>query len=669
MGAFELPFFWVKIKILKKYCKILQKQIELLTTDDKNMQNGHNLNIIFFGINKEKCLMLRKKLSKVILSSLVAAMAVGVSATVGQAVKAQEVQLISEIVQNVVDVTADNIVENIKNNNVNGINVKGSIELTPEIVDALNDRTTTSEFIINFNGGSFDIKSSAAISISGNNKLTLVRDSANEKSIINISLSAQTREVANVTIDQVIFQDNSTSTSKTPLINVSELVNGKTVSISNVTINGGALLQAQNPSVGVTGETLGQGGSLYVNSEVKQEVVLDAITLNGTTLNITGTAPQNSTVTITVTEGQTTSTLTVKSDAQGKFMATHKGALDKEYKVEAKTQEISSSVQTVSTNSTVEVDVTNVTTNSATVGLGYGSTFNTYPLTLTVKDKSGNVINKPYVVENNTVKSVSVTGLSSNTTYTYELTNTDSNGTVNTLATGSFTTRTSSTIDGGQGSVVTTDISSSDVSKATIKDISIVIPVSNKSLVSSMEKGTNFNVDVKGVSVEFKNGELTLTGLVPEKEYRNIILTYVDNNNRTRTVRIPRFTTKTSETKVRQFVKDVYTYSLDRVADEEGFAYWEKQLTNKTTTAESFVKNLLSEKEFINKYTTTEGRIEGLYQVIVNRKSDSEGLKFWVNRYNELVKQGFAQEIALSVVVDEMVNEQEFKNRVSDLGL
>ena len=77
----------------------------------------------------------------------------------------------------------------------------------------------------------------------------------------------------------------------------------------------------------------------------------------------------------------------------------------------------------------------------------------------------------------------------------------------------------------------------------------------------------------------------------------------------------------------------------------------------------------MNEREFINKHTTTTAKIEGLYQVIVNRKSDSQGLSFWTKKYDDLVARGYSESMALRVIVDEMVNEQEFKNRVRDLGL
>lgn len=603
--------------------------------------------------------MLRKKLSGIVLSSLVGVMFVGVGGSNGQAVKARGAQVISESYKK--SVTQETILNAINNTATKSIDVSTDITLDDEIVEALNNK---GDFTINvLNGGTLNITSSVNLN---NSQLKIVRAQGNNNPIVKIGLSANTREIAKVMIDGVIFDDANKNV-KSQLIDISPLVAGKTVTISNVTISGGALLRDQNPSVTVSTKTIAQDALLYVNGQINGDVSLNPINLNGTTLNIKGTAPGGSTVTVEIKDGQNiVKTIDVKSDNNGNFSTTYDGDVNKSYTVVAKTNNgtISQS-QTVNTNSSVKISVKDITSNTATIELTYGTGIINYPLTLTIKDSSNKSI--AHKIENNKVRMVTVKGLSANTTYTYELT--DSANPSNKLVSGSFTTKVSSTITGGEGSAVVTDISSNDINRANISDVSIAIPISNKALASGMEGGKDFKVDIKGASVEFKNGELILRGLVPEKEYKNTTLTYVDKNGRTKTVKIPTFKTKVSETKLRQFIKDVYTYSLGRTPDEEGFAYWEKQLSGKMISPQDFVKNLLSEKEFINKYTKTEEKIEALYQVIVNRKSDAEGLKFWVDRYNDLIKQGFSEETALSIVVDEMVNEAEFKSRVKELGL
>ena len=114
---------------------------------------------------------------------------------------------------------------------------------------------------------------------------------------------------------------------------------------------------------------------------------------------------------------------------------------------------------------------------------------------------------------------------------------------------------------------------------------------------------------------------------------------------------------------------DVYKYSLNRQADEKGFAYWETQLSRRSTLPEKFVANLLSEREFLNLNTTTNAKIEALYKVIVNRNSDAVGLKYWTDNLDTLQKNGYSDSSALGSIVTEMVNESEFQRRIRELGI
>ena len=149
----------------------------------------------------------------------------------------------------------------------------------------------------------------------------------------------------------------------------------------------------------------------------------------------------------------------------------------------------------------------------------------------------------------------------------------------------------------------------------------------------------------------------------------NLTIFYTDKNGTSRKVTVAIFTTKASETKLRQFMVDVYKYSLNRQADEKGFAYWETQLSRRSTLPEKFVANLLSEREFLNLNTTTNAKIEALYKVIVNRNSDAVGLKYWTDKLDTLQKNGYSDSSALGSIVTEMVNESEFQRRIRELGI
>lgn len=322
------------------------------------------------------------------------------------------------------------------------------------------------------------------------------------------------------------------------------------------------------------------------------------------------------------------------------------------------------------------IDIVSVTHNSVKIKVtnNLDSAKVKYPLTFELL-RGNSLLNQVEIKETDISKisNFDITNLDSNTNYTVRFKDAD----LNLLAEKPFTTRANGTISGGSNSITGNgstnsndgSISTSDINKSTINDIDASINVGSTTLSNSLKDGTNFKTNYEGVTATYTNGKLNFNGLVPGKNYKDLTLTYTDKNSKNKTVKLPAFTTKAATTKLREFIVDVYKYSLDRQADERGFAYWEDQLKNKRISADLFVSNLLNEREFLTKHTTTSDRIKGLYQVIVNRAADASGLSFWSTKYEDLVKLGYTDSVSLGLIASQMVNEAEFKNRISSLGI
>ena len=156
---------------------------------------------------------------------------------------------------------------------------------------------------------------------------------------------------------------------------------------------------------------------------------------------------------------------------------------------------------------------------------------------------------------------------------------------------------------------------------------------------------------------------------MPGKDYSGLKVYFEIQNGRKVVVSIPKFTTLEETTDLNEFIKDVYFNALNRNPDEVGFWYWVDKLSSKEISVDKFMKNLLNEDEFIKMRPTTKSKIEGLYKVIVNRTSDKEGLEFWINMYETLLRNGYSEELAVKVVADRMINEDEFQNLVKSLKI
>lgn len=568
----------------------------------------------------------------------------------------------------------------LQNTNVTTINIDITmdINLDANIIAELSKRLAAGPLTINFKNGSFLMKT-AGLKLDGASKLTITRDAANTKPVIQYG--------DNVTISGITFVDSAT-TLKDPFIAKLQNTVGKIVDVQNNIVTG--VLVDDKPTG--TGNIFTAGSKLYVDQvaitmtitsgSIGSEYVDAVFGVDQAGLT-TGLSIKD--IKLSIKNGNT-DVETVNNDAlpegTNQLTYTFETGLNPNtlYTVDA-TAEVTLDGNTyqgiTSTNTTdfktlgeLALEISNITSNSATITLKGSYVVNT-PGGLTLglsSTATGAAIPKPIT---QTASEFKLTGLSSNTEYTYSIFDGRT-----LILTGTFRTLpvsgSGSTITGGTSSSSSStsyEIKTTDINKATIKDVTASIPVSTTNLANSMRDGKNFSTNVEGVTVKYSNGNVELVGLVPEKQYKNFIISYTDKNGTSRKVTVATFTTKVSETKLRQFIVDVYKYSLNRQADERGFAYWELQLSRKTTSPEKFVGNLLSEKEFINLNTTTTAKIEALYQVIVNRKSDATGLKYWTDKFDALQKNGYSDSSALGYIVNEMVNESEFQARVKALGL
>lgn len=174
--------------------------------------------------------------------------------------------------------------------------------------------------------------------------------------------------------------------------------------------------------------------------------------------------------------------------------------------------------------------------------------------------------------------------------------------------------------------------------------------------------------EYSNVSVKFENGKLIIDGLVPDKDYTEITIEYVDDKGRTRTVVVKNIKT-TASTSLEDYLADVYMAVFNRPADEAGYHFHLNNLKNKNVTLRQFLLSLLNEKEFGENYKTPDEKIDGLYAAILARKPDQVGKDFWIEEYKKAVTVYGSEDLALKVIADKMVNEPELKNLAEKMNI
>ena len=85
-------------------------------------------------------------------------------------------------------------------------------------------------------------------------------------------------------------------------------------------------------------------------------------------------------------------------------------------------------------------------------------------------------------------------------------------------------------------------------------------------------------------------------------------------------------------TQIEAFVKRLYKLCLNRNADAGGLKYWVNLLKSNSKTAAEVVKGFFDSNEMKNKNLSNEDFLETCYLAMMDRKSDSGGKKYWLDK-------------------------------------
>ena len=168
-----------------------------------------------------------------------------------------------------------------------------------------------------------------------------------------------------------------------------------------------------------------------------------------------------------------------------------------------------------------------------------------------------------------------------------------------------------------------------------------------------------------------ESNAINVTGLIPTKAYRNISLSYVSKSGESKTINIPNLTIKIGSS-LDSFLVNAYNKAISRETqniDEDGYNYWKNGLISKNITLGYFIRNLAYVPEFMNLINSPQDLITRLYQVLVLRDPEPQGLQFWTAVYNELVSNGVSHMEATMKILSDMTTSNEFSNLAQKIGV
>ncbi len=166
---------------------------------------------------------------------------------------------------------------------------------------------------------------------------------------------------------------------------------------------------------------------------------------------------------------------------------------------------------------------------------------------------------------------------------------------------------------------------------------------------------------------------LKLQDLKSSTEYKDLEISFRNQNGLITKYKIDAFKTREQVApptgNVAEFVSRIYTASLGRDPEVEGWKFWVQKLENKEISVTQFIFDVMKQDEFVNRFLSKEEFIDMMYQIIVGRDADEDGKKYWGIKYDEYRLQFESLADVRIQIASEMVNEPEFKNYVSQLGL
>lgn len=623
-----------------------------------------------------------KKLSKVFVSTIsvfsLGLMTISVCAVENVVDKVSSTENFKNLIDKVIVTNEQELIDALKNETVKEIVVEGNITIVKNI-----DLTNLSRDVKIIVGSPEVLDSSLVViqgtKINGAGKLTIIKNNDKNKTMIDFRKVISSGEPS-----QTIFQGMTISG------NSSEIIMNNTIDnllLKNVTIQNLTLFANEKTDKQVLQKVNFINSSINSNQNKSPQIIKESVKTSSTSIFFDGivdsnTSKENLSVVAVDKSGKIIESKNVNIDHAGNVQSVienlKEGTNYDLYLVKFEGEgenknaflSLPLNVSTLNFKSSVESEKA----TSVQIRISENKLEDKYyPLYLILK-LEGVEFKKVQIPRQTTSGDLilNITGLKEDLDYTYEIVSYLDGTNPSIIDKGKFKTLKNSLIIGennnSSSSVLNFTISQDGMQKSNIEDTSVKVYL-NENIQSYAKNGKNFKTNLEGVSVKFVDGKFLVEGLVPGKDYSGLKVYFEIQNGRKVVVSIPKFTTLEETTDLNEFIKDVYFNALNRNPDEVGFWYWVDKLSSKEISVDKFIKNLLNEDEFIKMRPTTKSKIEGLYKVIVNRTSDKEGLEFWINMYETLLRNGYSEELAVKVVADRMINEDEFQDLVKSLKI
>lgn len=207
-----------------------------------------------------------------------------------------------------------------------------------------------------------------------------------------------------------------------------------------------------------------------------------------------------------------------------------------------------------------------------------------------------------------------------------------------------------------------------EVTSSKITDSSITITSENFDK-DFLENARSFKNDF-GYDVNYENGELIVSGLIPDFLYNSLYIEAESFDNEKYVLQIENFKTAKSQDLIKQFVTRTLQYTIKKSILPIDFYIWEHKILTKEVTPEEFIFRVLQHPKILYNTDTPEKFIEKAYSAIFLDHISRDELINWLNKFNEYKQKYFIKdEEVYNLIIEEMIQSEDFKNRIELLNI
>ncbi len=203
-------------------------------------------------------------------------------------------------------------------------------------------------------------------------------------------------------------------------------------------------------------------------------------------------------------------------------------------------------------------------------------------------------------------------------------------------------------------------------SKITDTSISITSDNFNRNFLDNAKTISSMH----GYDVTYNDGEITVSGLIPDFLYGSLYIEAEAQNGEKYTMLIKDFKTSKSPDPIKQFISQTLQYTFKRSILPSDFYMWEHKILTREVTLQEFILRILQDPQILYSNDSPSKYIEKMYSAIFLTQISNDELNNWIEKFENYKSTYYLKnEEAYNLIAENMFASEDFKTRISSLNM